>query len=301
MKKYCKKCNKSYDSKQNFCPECGNQLSSEDSELAEDAVVDTNSESSKADSANNTSVFKVSKLKIAAGIVLLVFVGAGIGVGIGVITSSRQPVRQNAQQQSVDSGSKDSSGPSDSSDSSGSSSSDNSKSDDASKENQMKQAVYEQYSNVTDNASNYFSELGLPNKSVQYEYSLVYMDPKNPQIPQLLLKQKYEGEMSRIVIFNFDESGSQAFKIQTVLAEGAASAGGSRASLQMKNDRSGLIATVWHSVTGEANMSRYVVSGHGVSSTTEWEGKIDQAPKDSTTTDIDWYLATDKSGLDQLK
>ena len=292
MKKYCKKCNKSYDSKQNFCPECGNQLS-EDSELAEDAVVDTNSESSKADSANNTSVFKVSKLKIVAGIVLLVFVGAGIGVGIGVITSSRQPVRQNAQQQqSVDSGSKDSSGPS---------SSDNSKSDDASKEDQMKQAVYEQYSSVIDNASNYFSELSIPNKSVQYEYSLVYMDPKNPQIPQLLLKQKYEGEMSRIVIFNFDESGSQAFKIQTVLAEGAASAGGSRASLQVKNDGSGLIETVWHSVTGEANMSRYVVSGHDVSSTTEWEGKIDQAPKDSTTTDIDWYLATDKSGLDQLK
>lgn len=170
-----------------------------------------------------------------------------------------------------------------------------------SEEDQMKQAMYEQYSEIIDNAADYFSGIVIPNKSAQYEYSLVYMDPDNPQIPQLLLKQKYEGEMDHIFIFSFDESNSQAFKVQEqVLFEGVARVGGSRASLQATSDGSGLIVTSWQSGTGQTWINRYVVSGHDISSTTEWEGRIDQRPKDPSEIDIDWYEATDKSGLEQI-
>ena len=170
-----------------------------------------------------------------------------------------------------------------------------------SEEDQMKQAMYKQYSEIIDNAADYFSGIVIPNKSAQYEYSLVYMDPDNPQIPQLLLKQKYEGEMDHIFIFSFDESDSQAFKIQEqVLFEGVARIGGSRASLQATSDGNGLIVTSWQSGTGQTWINRYVVSGHDISSTTEWEGRIDRRPKDPSAIDIDWYEATDKSGLEQI-
>ena len=170
-----------------------------------------------------------------------------------------------------------------------------------SEEDQMKQAMYEQYSNVIDDAADYFSGIVIPNKSAQYEYSLVYMDPDNPQIPQLLLKQKYEYEMDHIFIFSFDKSNSQAFKVQEqVLFEGVARVGGSRASLQATSDGSGLIVTSWQSGTGQTWINRYVVSGHDISSTTEWEGRIDQCPEDPSEIDIDWHEATDKSGLEQI-
>ena len=170
-----------------------------------------------------------------------------------------------------------------------------------SEENQMRQAMYEQYSEIIDNASSYVPELEIPGMSAQYEYSLVYMDPDNPQIPQLLLKQKYTGEMDRISIFSFDKNDNQAFVIQTqALSEGVAHAGGSRASLQATNDGRGLIETSWQSGTGQTWINRYVVSGHDISSTTEWEGRIDQRPKDPSEIDIDWYEATDKSGLEQI-
>lgn len=170
-----------------------------------------------------------------------------------------------------------------------------------SEEDQMKQAMYDQYSEIIDNASSYVPELEIPGMSAQYEYSLVYMDPDNPQIPQLLLKQKYEGEMDHIFIFSFDESDSQAFKVQEqVLFEGVARVGGSRASLQATSDGSGLIVTSWQSGTGQTWINRYVVSGHDISSTTEWEGRIDQCPEDPSEIDIDWHEATDKSGLEQI-
>mgnify|MGYP000902324252 FL=1 len=170
-----------------------------------------------------------------------------------------------------------------------------------SEEDQMKQAMYKQYSEIIDNAADYFSGIVIPNKSAQYEYSLVYIDPDNPQIPQLLLKQKYTGEMDRISIFSFDKNDSQAFVIQTqALSEGVAHAGGSRASLQATSNGSGLIEISWNSGSGQAWINRYVVSEHDLSSTPEWEGRIDQAPKDPTAIDIDWYEATDKSGLEQI-
>ena len=170
-----------------------------------------------------------------------------------------------------------------------------------SEEDQMRQAMYEQYSEIIDNASSYVPELEIPGMSAQYEYSLVYMDPDNPQIPQLLLKQKYTGEMDRISIFSFDKNDNQAFVIQTqALSEGVAHAGGSRASLQATNDGSGLIETSWQSGTGQTWINRYVISGHDISSTTEWEGRIDQRPKDPSEIDIDWHEATDKSGLEQI-
>ena len=170
-----------------------------------------------------------------------------------------------------------------------------------SEEDQMKQAMYKQYSEIIDNAADYFSGIVIPNKSAQYEYSLVYMDPDNPQIPQLLLKQKYEGEMDHIFIFSFDESDSQAFKVQEqVLFEGVARVGGSRASLQATSDGNGLIVTSWQSGTGQTWINRYVVSGHDISSTTEWEGRIDRRLKDPSAIDIDWHEATDKSGLEQI-
>ena len=170
-----------------------------------------------------------------------------------------------------------------------------------SEEDQIKQAMYDQYSEIIDNASSYVPELEIPGMSAQYEYSLVYMDPDNPQIPQLLLKQKYTGEMDRISIFSFDKNDNQAFVIQTqVLSEGVAHAGGSRASLQATNDGSGLIETSWQSGTGQTWINRYVVSGHDISSTTEWEGRIDQRPEDPSEIDIDWHEATDKSGLEQI-
>ena len=54
----------------------------------------------------------------------------------------------------------------------------------------MRQAMYEQYSEIIDNASSYVPELEIPGMSAQYEYSLVYMDPNNPQNSTTALKTK---------------------------------------------------------------------------------------------------------------
>ena len=82
--------------------------------------------------------------------------------------------------------------------------------------------------------------------------------------------------------------------------EGVASAGGYRGAIQATSDGSGLLSTQWSSGSGQTEVRRYVVSGHDISSTTEWEGRIDQCPEDPTAIDIDWHEATDKSGLEQI-
>ena len=234
--------------------------------------------------------------KIAAGVATVATAGATAG-GVyfagtnGLIPFIPKPYEQTAQtQRQAD----DSPSQTDVQDSSN-------EPESVSEEDQMRQAMYEQYSEIIDNASSYVPELEIPGMSAQYEYSLVYIDPDNPQIPQLLLKQKYTGEMDRISIFSFDKNDSQAFVIQTqALSEGVAHAGGSRASLQATSNGSGLIEISWNSGSGQAWINRYVVSEHDLSSTPEWEGRIDQAPKDPTAIDIDWYEATDKSGLEQI-
>ena len=174
-----------------------------------------------------------------------------------------------------------------------------------SEEDQMKQAMYDQYSEIIDNASDYFSASTLDTssfESTQYVYSLVYMDPNNPQIPQLLLSLKSTGSFNFIFIFNFDESNKQAFQLQMQypITAGVAYQSGYRGSIRATSDGSGLLSTEWYSGSGEAETRRYVASGHELSSTTEWKGRIDWAPKDPAEIDIDWYEATDKSGLEQI-
>ncbi|MBF0991098.1 MAG: sigma-70 family RNA polymerase sigma factor, partial [Atopobium sp.] len=175
-----------------------------------------------------------------------------------------------------------------------------------SEEDQMKQAMYEQYSEIIDNAPDYFSTSKLDTSSLespQYVYSLVYMDPNNPQIPQLLLNLKSSGNRGSfdyILIFNFDESSKQAFPLQMEypIYGGVAGMGGYRGVIRATSDGSGLLSTQWSSGSGQTEVRRYVVSGHDISSTTEWEGRIDQCPEDPTAIDIDWHEATDKSGLE---
>ena len=234
--------------------------------------------------------------KIAAGVATVAIAGATAG-GVyfagtnGLIPFIPKPYEQTAQTQQRASNSNSQTDVQNSSN----------EPESVSEEDQMRQAMYEQYSEIIDNASSYVPELEIPGMSAQYEYSLVYMDPDNPQIPQLLLKQKYTGEMDRISIFTFDTNDNQAFVIQTqALSEGAAHAGGSRASLQATSDGSGLIEISWNSGSGQAWINRYVVSEHNLSSTPEWEGRIDQAPKDPTAIDIDWHEVSDKSGLEQI-
>ena len=81
---------------------------------------------------------------------------------------------------------------------------------------------------------------------------------------------------------------------------GVAGTGGYRCLIRATSDGSGLLSTQWYSGSGEAETRRYVASGHELSSTTEWKGRIDQRPKDPSEIDIDWYEATDKSGLEQI-
>ena len=177
-----------------------------------------------------------------------------------------------------------------------------------SEEDQMKQAMYEQYSEIIDNAPDYFSTSKLDTSSLespQYVYSLVYMDPNNPQIPQLLLNLKstgFLGSFDHILIFNFDESSKQAFPLQMEypIYGGVAGTGFYRGVIKATSDGSGLLSTEWSSGSREAETRRYVASGHELSSTTEWEGIIDQRPKDPSEIDIDWHEATDKSGLEQI-
>lgn len=177
-----------------------------------------------------------------------------------------------------------------------------------SEEDQIKQAMYEQYSEIIDNAPDYFSTSKLDTSSLespQYVYSLVYMDPNNPQIPQLLLNLKstgFLGSFDHILIFNFDESNKQAFPLQMEypIYGGVAGTGFYRGVIKATSDGSGLLSTEWSSGSREAETRRYVASGHELSSTTEWRGRIDQCPKDPSEIDIDWYEATDKSGLEQI-
>ena len=240
--------------------------------------------------------------KIAAGVATVAIAGttaggvyfAGTNGLIPFIPKQQEPIVQ-TQQQADDSPSQ----------TDVQSNSDEPEPEPVSEEDQMKQAMYEQYSEIIDNAPDYFSTLDVPVESPQYAYSLVYMDPNNPQIPQLLLKQRPTGGMGgidRIFIFNFDESNKQAFQLQMEypINEGVASAGGYRGVIQATSDGSGLLSIQWNSGSGQTEVRRYVVSGHDISSTTEWEGRIDQRPEDPSEIDIDWHEATDKSGLEQI-
>lgn len=218
--------------------------------------------------------------KIAIGVVTLSFVGAGIAYSAGVFS----PSQQKSQETEV------------------STQETNNKEEDAPEVDPVKKAMYEQYSEIIDNASSYDFGSVPSNDRRFYQYALVYMDSDNPDIPQLLLKTEYAYGVNTVKIFSFDKDTKQAYEVQNAgdILEGVASAGGFRGSLTVDSDKNGLIAVSWSgsgvgSDYGSAYGYRYTLSGPGVISTKEWEGNITDLPDDMKGEEITWSDSRDRT------
>lgn len=217
--------------------------------------------------------------KIAIGIVTLSFVGAGIAYSVGVFS----PSQQKSQEAEV------------------STQETNNKEEDTPEVDPVKKAMYEQYSEIIDNASSYDFGSVPSNDRRFYQYALVYMDSANPDIPQLLLKTEYNYGVNTVKIFSFDKDTKQAYEVQNTkgIIEGVASAGGFRGSLTVDKDKNGLIAVSWSSGSGDGFGYRYTLSGPGVISTKEWEGTITDLPSDMKGEEITWSGSQDRVAIVQ--
>ena len=217
--------------------------------------------------------------KIAIGVVTLSFVGAGIAYSAGVFS----PSQQKSQETEV------------------STQETNNKEEDAPEVDPVKKAMYEQYSDILDNASSYDFGSVPSNDRRFYQYALVYMDSANPDIPQLLLKTEYNYGVNTVKIFSFDKDTKQAYEVQNTkgIIEGVASAGGFRGSLTVDKDKNGLIAVSWSSGSGDGFGYRYTLSGPGVISTKEWEGTITDLPSDMKGEEITWSGSQDRVAIVQ--
>ena len=161
--------------------------------------------------------------------------------------------------------------------------------------------MYEQYSEIIDNASSYDFGSVPSNKPRTYMYALVYMDSANPDIPQLLLKTEYDYNVNTVKIFSFDKDTKQAYEVQNTkgIIEGVASAGGFRGSLTVDSDKNGLIAVSWSSGSGSGFGYRYTLSGQDAISTKEWEGTITDLPDDMKGEEITWSDSQDRTSIAQ--
>ena len=208
--------------------------------------------------------------KIAIGVVTLSFVGTGIAYSAGVFS----PSQQKSQEAEV------------------STQETNNKEEDALEVDPVKKAMYEQYSEIIDNASSYDFGSDSSNDQRSYMYALVYMDSANPDIPQLLLKTQINNSgVNHVKIFSFDKDTMKAYEVDTGrngIMEGVAGVGGFRGSLTVDSDKNGLIAVSWSSGSGDGFGYRYTLSGPGVISTKEWEGTITDLPDDLKGEEITW-------------
>lgn len=218
--------------------------------------------------------------KIAIGVVTLSFVGAGIAYSAGVFS----PSQQKSQEAEV------------------STQETNNKEEDAPEVDPVKKAMYEQYSEIIDNASSYDFGSVPSNNQRTYQYALVYMDSANPDIPQLLLKtQSNNNGINNVKIFSFDKDTKQAYEVQNTkgIIEGVAGAGGFRGSLTVDSDKNGLIAVSWSSGSGSGFGYRYTLSGQDAISTKEWEGTITDLPSDMKGEEITWSFSQDRVAIVQ--
>ena len=219
--------------------------------------------------------------KIAIGVVTLSFVGAGIAYSAGVFS----PSQQKSQETEV------------------STQETNNKEEDAPEVDPVKKAMYEQYSEIIDNASSYdFGDVPLDGQRT-YTYALVYMDSANPDIPQLLLKTQLNNNgFNGVKIFSFDKDTMKAYEVDTgqhAIMEGVAGVGGFRGSLTVDSDKNGLIAVSWLSGTGIADGYRYTLSGQDAISTKEWEGTITDVPDNMRGEEITWSYSDDRVAIVQ--
>ena len=217
--------------------------------------------------------------KIAIGVVTLSFVGAGIAYSAGVFS----PSQQKSQEAEV------------------STQETNNKEEDAPEVDPVKKAMYEQYSEIIDNASSYDFGSVPSNDRRFYQYALVYMDSANPDIPQLLLKTEYNYGVNTVKIFSFNKDTKQAYEVQNTkgIIEGVAGAGGFRGSLTVDSDKNGLIAVSWSSGSGSGFGYRYTLSGQDAISTKEWEGTITDLPDDMKGEEITWSDSQDRTSIAQ--
>ena len=217
--------------------------------------------------------------KIAIVVVTLSFVGAGIAYSAGVFS----PSQQKSQEAEV------------------STQETNNKEEDAPEVDPVKKAMYEQYSEIIDNASSYDFGSVPSNDRRFYQYALVYMDSANPDIPQLLLKTEYNYGVNTVKIFSFNKDTKQAYEVQNTkgIIEGVAGAGGFRGSLTVDSDKNGLIAVSWSSGSGSGFGYRYTLSGQDAISTKEWEGTITDLPDDMKGEEITWSDSQDRTSIAQ--
>lgn len=219
--------------------------------------------------------------KIAIGVVTLSFVGAGIAYSAGVFSSSQQK-SQETEVSTQETNTKEE--------------------EDAPEVDPVKKAMYEQYSEIIDNASSYDFGSNSSNDQRTYQYALVYMDSANPDIPQLLLKtQSNNNGINNVKIFSFDKDTKQAYEVQNTkgIIEGVAGAGGFRGSLTVDSDKNGLIAISWSSGSGSGFGYRYTLSGQDAISTKEWEGTITDLPDDMKGEEITWSDSRDRTPIAQ--
>lgn len=91
------------------------------------------------------------------------------------------------------------------------------------------------------------------------DYSLVHIDDSGH--PALLVREHNPGEMTTIRVHYPTDDLTSTTLLEHEFADGAASAGGSRARLLTSADRNGLLHKSWQSSSPDRKVERYVLAG----------------------------------------
>ena len=132
---------------------------------------------------------------------------------------------------------------------------------------------------------------------MSYQYALVLLQPGD-NVPTLLLKQSYEGELSElgyVRVFQCDPENRTVYQPDDVILsigiEGTHIFG-----LALWADGNGLYADDWSRANGDMTVYRVTLDGDSLVITQEWTGTFGSGEPASVP--IDWHDVSDLSALD---
>lgn len=131
-----------------------------------------------------------------------------------------------------------------------------------------------------------------------FEYTV--SDLNADDTPELLVKATGK-EFSVVRVYGSSDDNTTKVVPAKIFHDGAASAGGSRMSVQTTSDNSGLLATSSQAGNGQTETVLWTFDGAEMTkSGRTWNYRIDQIPADLTATEqnIDWTVVDDRSALE---
>lgn len=133
-----------------------------------------------------------------------------------------------------------------------------------------------------------------------YEYAVSDLNAdKNPE----LLVKAVGKEFSAVRVYGASDDNTTTVASSKIFHDGAASAGGSRMSVQTTSDSSGLLATSSQAGNGQTETVLWTFDGSEMTESGQsWNYRIDQIPADLTAVEqnIDWTPVSDLSALEGM-